>query len=130
MLRGAVFFIVTLQAAGTPWQTKDKVTLALSVAGAALSLVTLYLTVLRPAAIRVFLGDFLIVRLTWDGYVFIAPELGLYNAGAEVGTVFKISGKLAGLDADRSIDLRWKEVVGSEECRDSKRTEENLLGIC
>jgi len=75
-----------------------------------ISLVTLYLTVLRLAAIKVFLGDFLIVRLSWNDYVLLAPEVGLYNAGAKVGTVSKISGTLASLDADRSVVLRWKEV--------------------
>lgn len=105
------------------WQTKDKLTLIFSVAGAVISLVTLYLTVLRPAEIKVFLGDFLIVRFTWDDYVFIAPEVGLYNAGAKVGTVSKISGSLVSLDADRSVVLNWKEVW---ERRDAKA----FLAIC
>ena len=96
--------------AETGWQPKDKITLVLSIAAVFISLVTLFLTVLRPAAIEVFLGDFLILRLTWDNYVFVAPEVGLYNAGAKVGTVFKISGMLTSLDVDRSVSLRWKEV--------------------
>jgi len=96
------------------WQPRDVVTLTFSIAGLLLSLVTLYLTVLRPAALKAFIGDFLIVRLTWDGSVLIAPELAIYNAGAKVGAVFRVSGLLTSRDSDREVRLRWKTVWKAE----------------
>jgi len=101
-----------IQSALSPstWQPKDTFTLTLSILGVIISLITLYLTVLRPPSIKVFLGDFLIMRLTWDDLLMIAPEVGLYNAGAKVGTVFKISGSFTSQNSERSIQLRWKEV--------------------
>jgi hypothetical protein len=44
------FLDLTVNASG--WQPRDVVTLAFSVAGLSLSLLTLYLTVLRPAALK------------------------------------------------------------------------------
>ncbi len=98
----------TVSVAG--WQSKDVVTLAFSIIGLSLSLVTLYLTVLRPAALRAFIGDFLIIRLTWDGSVLIAPEVAIFNAGARVGAVFRVSGLLISKDSDREVRLVWKTV--------------------
>jgi hypothetical protein len=92
------------------WQPRDTVTAVLSVGGIVISIVTLYLTILRPPDLKVFLGDFLILRLTWDETILIAPEVAIYNSGAKAGAVFKIVGLFSSKDSDRDVRLTWRAV--------------------
>jgi hypothetical protein len=89
---------------------KDPLTLAIAIGGVLISIVTLYLTVLRPAQLQVFIGDLLLVRTTFDNRVLIAPELAIHNNGAKTSAIFKITGRFSSNDVDRETRLVWKAV--------------------
>ena len=71
------------------------------------SLLTLYLTCLRTARLRPFLGDLLLMHYTPDGHLHLAPELTIFNSGARPGAVVRVTGKISHIGGDSEATLHW-----------------------
>jgi hypothetical protein len=84
--------------------------LFLSGAAFLFSLLTLYLTCLRAPSLQPFLGDLLLMHYTPDGHLQLSPELTIFNNGARVGALVKITGKISHVGGDSESRLHWTSI--------------------
>jgi hypothetical protein len=85
-----------------------------AVAALLLSAITAYWTWLKGARLRVQLGDVVLLRYALERRAWIAPELSMFNGGARVGVVSKVSATLASRSDRRKSELRWVSNMTSE----------------
>lgn len=79
----------------------------ISLAALFISLATAYFSFFRGAKLQHELGDVLLIRLPSDNKPVLMPELALFNTGARVGVVTKITADIVSITDNRKTNLVW-----------------------